>query len=97
MGNKIVENYYEYQDISTIKKLKNAEVKLQLTKNILEYSKQIISELQNNPSLLDEILFALEISEKDFFEYLSGDKQANISFYDETLSLIYLNTNRRSR
>lgn len=77
--------------------------RIQICQNLSEQAKtdeETVKEFNKQP--IKNIVFATTSSgnisiEKDFFEYLSGDKQANISFYDETLSLIYLNTNRRSR
>lgn len=74
--------------INVIKKLKNAEGKRLLEKNILEYSKEIIKNLENNPDILNEIIDELEITEEDFLAYLSGDKKANITLYDQTLCLV---------
>lgn len=70
------------------KQLKNAEGKRQLAKTLLEYSKEIINELNNNPESIIELLDELEISETEFFSYISGDVKGNISFYNQTLYLI---------
>lgn len=74
--------------ISIIKQLKNAKGKRLLQKNILEYSKEIITNLENNPEILNQVLDELEIPEEDFFAYISGEKKANITLYDQTLSII---------
>lgn len=69
------------------KQLKNAKGKRLLEKTKLEYSKEIITELEKNPSLLDKILTDLELTEIEFFSYISGEKNANITLYDQALTL----------
>lgn len=68
--------------------LKTAKGKRLLEKTLLEYSKEIIKVLEEQPEILPELLEILQISEEDFFEYLSGDKKANITLYDQTLCLV---------
>lgn len=75
-------------EIDIIKKLKNAEGKRLLEKNALEYSKEIITELSKEPEFLIQILNELELTEEDFFAYLSGEKKGNITLYDQTLCLV---------
>ena len=75
-------------NINIIKQLKNANGKRLLQKNILEYSKEIITNLENNPEKLKQVIDELEITEEDFFAYISGEKKANITLYDQTLSLV---------
>ena len=75
-------------NINIKKQLKNVEGKRLLTKTILEYSKEIIISLESNPDLLTPVLDELEITEEDFFAYLSGEKKGNITIYDQALSLI---------
>lgn len=70
------------------KQLKNAEGKRLLEKIILEYSKDIIKGLEDQPNKLPELLENLEISEEAFFGYISGDKKGNITLYDQALCLI---------
>ena len=72
----------------TKRKLKNAEGKRMLEKTKLEYSKRIINGIENEPELLDSLLKSLELTEKEFLNYLSGDTTTNITFYDETLTLV---------
>lgn len=83
----------DYNKINFIKKLKNAEGKRLLTKTILEYSKEIIIILEKRPEMLNQILDELELTEEEFFAYLSGDKKGNITLYDQTLCLIKNKTN----
>ena len=73
---------------NTIKQLKNAKGKRMLEKIILEYSKEIIDGLVNNPDILFQVLDNLEITEEDFFSYLSGEKKGNIAVYDQALLLV---------
>ena len=75
------------QELEIKKNLKNAEGKRLLEKTKLDYSENIIQELYNNPQMLDEILNDMEITEQEFFDNLSGDKNANITFYDQVLIL----------
>jgi len=70
------------------KKLKNAEGKRLLAKNRLEYCKIIIDAIQQNPTIINQILEELELSEEEFFNYISGEKIANITFYDQAINLI---------
>ena len=77
------------------KQLKNVEGKRLLTKTILEYSKEIIISLESNPELLISVLNELEISEEDFFAYLSGEKKGNITIYDQALSLIKIKNKKQ--
>ena len=79
-------------NINIIKQLKNAKGKRLLQKNMLEYSKEIITSLENNPKLLPQIIDELEITEEDFFAYISGEKNANITLYDQTLTLVKTKT-----
>jgi len=74
--------------IDITKKLKNAEGKRLLEKNALEYSKEIIVALEKNPEIITQILDDLEITEEEFFAYLSGEKKGNITLYDQTLCLV---------
>ena len=72
----------------TKRKLKNAEGKRMLEKTKLEYSKRIINGIEKEPELLDSLLKNLEVTEQDFLNYLSGDTTTNITFYDQTLTLV---------
>ena len=84
-------------NINIMKQLKNAKGKRLLEKNILEYSKEIITNLEREPKKLIEILDELEITEEDFFAYISGEKKANITLYDQTLSLVKTKTKNIER
>ncbi len=68
--------------------LKNADGKRLLEKTRLEYSREIIIRLQKNPLQLNDILKELEVTEEDFMNYLSGTKNANITFYNQALTLV---------
>lgn len=94
MENKMKNNY---QNISIARDLKNTKGKQLLAKNALEYSREIVLQLQENPGLLEPILSELEMTSRDFLEYLSGFKIANITFYDETLSIIRSKSTHHSR
>lgn len=74
--------------IDVVKKLKNAKGKRLLEKILLEYSKEIIDILEQNPNVLIQILDELEITQEDFFAYISGEKEGNITLYDQALSLV---------
>lgn len=69
-------------------KLKNIEGKRLLEKTRLEYSKEIINEIEKNSNILPELLQALEITETEFFSYLSGEEHSDITVYDQALVLI---------
>lgn len=68
--------------------IKNAEGKRLLEKINLEYSKKIIDEIKLNPAIVKELLEELEITEEKFFAYISNEIPTNITFYDQTLSLV---------
>lgn len=68
------------------KNLKNAEGKRLYKKTLLEYSREIIENLNESPEKLPELLDLLEVTEEDFYAYLSGDKTGNIALYDQALS-----------
>lgn len=75
------------EEINIKRKLENAEGKRLLEKTILEYSKEIISEIKKDYSLLSEITESLQISEEELFRLLSGEKNGNIIYYDQALSI----------
>ena len=75
------------QEINIKRKLENAEGKRLLEKTILEYSKEIISEIKKDYSLLSEITESLQIPEEELFRLLSGEKNGNIIYYDQALSI----------
>ena len=75
------------KEINIKRKLKNAEGKRLLEKTILEYSKEIISAIQKDHSLLTEITESLQITEEELFRLLSGEKNGNIIYYDQALSI----------
>ncbi len=75
------------EEINIKRKLKNAEGKRLLEKTILEYSKEIISAIQKDYSLLLEITENLQITEKELFRLLSGEEKGNIVYYDQALSI----------
>lgn len=54
----------------------------------------ITKELEKNPQILPEILDELEITELEFLDYISGNSQANITLYDQTLTLIKTKTKK---
>lgn len=75
------------EEINIKRKLKNAEGKRLLEKTILEYSKEIISEIKKDYSLLSEITESLQIPEEELFRLLSGEEKGNIVYYDQVLSI----------
>lgn len=85
------------QNQKTLRDLKNAEGKRLLEKNRLDYSKEIINILKDDPQILSELLEQLELTEQDFYEYLSGDKKGNITLYDETLNQVTHLTKERKK
>ena len=74
-------------NLSTIIKLKNAEGKRILEETILGYSKEIIQDLQDNPEIIHKLVDMLEVTEDELLAYLSGELTANITLYDQTLTL----------
>lgn len=75
------------EEINIKRKLKNAEGKRLLEKTILEYSKEIISAIQKDYSLLSQTTESLQITEEELFRLLSGEKNGNIIYYDQALSI----------
>lgn len=75
------------EEINIKRKLKNAEGKRLLEKTILEYSKEIISAIQKDYSLLSQTTESLQITEEELFRLLSGEKNGNIVYYDQVLSI----------
>lgn len=69
------------------RKLRNVQGNRLLLKNKQEYSEYIIKIILEHPEFLGEITNELEITEEDFYKNLSGEINANISFYDQTLVL----------
>lgn len=69
-------------------KLNSIAGKRLLEKTKLEYSQSIIAELSNYPEIINEVIDNLDLIEEDFYDYLSGDKSTNITFYDEALTVI---------
>lgn len=76
------------EEINIQRNLKNAKGKRLLESTILEYSKEIISAIQKDYSLLDEITENLQIPEEELFKILSGEKKGNIIYYDQALSTV---------
>ena len=74
------------KNFDTVRNLKNADGKRLNTKTILEYAKEISENLKQHPEYLQELLEILEISEEDLYLYLSCDKKANVTLYDQALS-----------
>ncbi len=72
----------------TKQNLKNIEGTIQLAKTKLEYAKEIAKCLGEQPERLPELLEMLEITEEDFYAYLSGIKKSDITFFDQALSLV---------
>ena len=64
----------------------NAEGKRLNTKTKLGYAKEISEILKQHPEYLPELLEILEIIEEDLYDYLSLEKKANITLYDQALS-----------
>lgn len=73
------------------KKLQNDFARKKLYKNILEYSKVILKELEENKNILPIVLSSLEITEEDFLKFISLENKNNIVFYDQVLCLINKN------
>ena len=76
------------EEINIQRKLKNAKGKRLLESTILEYAKEIISAIQKDYSLLDEITENLQIPEEELFKILLGEKKGNIIYYDQALSTV---------
>ena len=74
---------------NTLRKLQNAEGKRLLELTRLEYSKKIIELLQKNPQNLSTLIYNLELTEKEFYDLLSGNKETNIILYEATLKEAY--------
>lgn len=70
------------------KKILNAQGLRDLEQVKLKYSREILSILENDPSVLTELLQDLDVTSDDFFSKLSGKEVDNISFYDQGLESI---------
>lgn len=82
-------------NISLKKKISNAKWLRNLEQTKLKYSKAILSLLEDNPTLLDELLQDLDVTDDDFFRKITGEENDNISFYDQGLeSIKYLTKNK---
>ena len=77
-----------------ITKLNNIEGLRLLKLTKLDYSKNIINLLKNNPNCLPTLLEALEVTEEEFSDYLLDNKKIDITFYDQALSLLLLMNNK---
>ena len=69
-------------------KFNNEEGKRLYEKTLLQYSKEIINEIKNNPEKLPKLLSDLGMNEKEFYMLLSHQENGNITFYDESLNLL---------
>ena len=85
-------------DKNEVKKMMlNAKGKRLLNMTKLEYSMFIINELQKKPELLEEILLDMEMTKEEFIEYISGERNGNISFYDSALEIVKMKKNARQK
>lgn len=73
---------------SSLKKIKNAQGLCVLEQTKLSYSRDILSALEEEPSLVEVLSNELDVEIDDLFHKLSGGKMANISFYDQGLDII---------
>lgn len=80
-----------YNDLERRQLLKNAKGKRLLKKVLLEYSYEIIEQLDKNPEVISQVLEDLEIPEEQFFKVISGDEEENITIYDQTLLILKKN------
>lgn len=55
-----------------------------------EYIKKILIEIKKEQNKLKKVLFEMNITEEDFYKYITLEKNIDISFYDQVL-LILLN------
>jgi len=69
----------------------NEKAKKMLYKNVLEYSKMILNQLDANKDLLPTILNSLEMTEEDFWKKISLENIDNTVFYDQVLDLLNKN------
>ena len=76
------------KEYETIRRLKNADGKRIYTKTILEYAREISEILKKNPEYLLQLLEVLEVTEDDLYLYISCEKTANITLYDQALSYL---------
>ncbi len=65
----------------------NLEGKILLEKTKLQYTKEILNRINNNPSILEELLDNLEITEEDFKNRLLS-QETNIAFYDQAYTIL---------
>lgn len=79
----------------TRKTMKNIQGTIQLAKSRLEYAREIVISLEQNPELLPELLIALELTEEELYIQLSNPEKGNITTYDQALVLLKRRTNNK--
>lgn len=73
------------------KRYQNEKAKRMLNKNIFEYSRIIVNQLDVNKNLLPTVLNSLEMTEEDFWKKISLENIDNVVFYDQVLDLLNKN------
>lgn len=68
-------------------KIRNTQGKRLLEETYLSYSKAITEILTERPDIITALQIRLQVTEEDFWSYLSGDTRANITFYDAALGI----------
>ena len=71
----------------------NEKGKRLLEKTKLQYTRDILNSIQENPNLLDVVLEELYLDKEEFFEKLK-DTHTNITFYDQAYLSIQEQKNR---
>lgn len=72
----------------SIRKIKNAQGLCVLEQTKLSYSRDILSALEQDPSLVEILSTQLDVPVDDLFHKLSGEEMDNISFYDQGLDVV---------
>ena len=67
--------------------ISNIKGKKLLEETLMKYSMSIINEIEKNPEVLPELLEELDVDQETFIDRLQNNS-GNITFYDETLSLV---------
>lgn len=70
-----------------MRQIKNAQGLCVLEQTKLSYSRDILSILERDPSLVDILSNKLDLLPSDLFHKLSGEEMENISFYDQGLDI----------
>jgi len=78
-------NNYKPKNVEN--ELKDIKGKMLYEKIMLQYSNNIIDEIQKDPDVIKKLLEELELDYDDFINIITN-KNENITFYEHTLKLV---------